>query len=54
MLFKQMMEYVELEPDRLQIRWISGSEGAKVGEVAREMTERIRALGPNMKMRDVK
>jgi len=51
-LVKRLLEYVGLEPGRFEVRWISGSEGGKVAETVREMTERIRALGPNRKMRD--
>lgn len=54
LLFRRVLEYIGLEPERLQVRWVSASEGAKVGEVVREMTEQIRALGPNTKMRDAK
>lgn len=53
-MFKRVMEYVGLEPERLQIHWISASEGGRVAEVARKMTTEIRALGPNTMMRDAK
>jgi coenzyme F420-reducing hydrogenase delta subunit len=46
------LEYVGLEPGRLEVRWIAGAEGAKVAQTVQEMTERIRELGPNQKMRD--
>jgi len=46
------MEYVGFEPGRLEVRWISGSEGNKVADTARQMAEKISRLGPNRKMRD--
>ncbi len=52
LLFKRLLEYAGFEPGRFQLRWISGSEGGKVVDTVREMTEQIRALGPNRKMRD--
>lgn len=51
-MFKRLLEYAGFEPSRFQLRWISGSEGGKVVNTVREMTEQIRALGPNRKMRD--
>lgn len=53
-MFKRLMEYVGFEPERFEVRWISGSEGGKVVETAIEMAEKIKALGPNRKMRDAK
>lgn len=49
---KRLLEFVGFEPGRLQARWISGSEGAKFAETAYKITEQIRELGPNTKMRD--
>jgi len=46
------MEYVGFEPGRLTVRWISGSEGGKLVDTMREVSERITALGPNRKMRE--
>jgi len=41
-----------MEPERIHLSWISGSEGAKFSDTVREMTEKINTLGPNKKMRD--
>ncbi|MGF7185114.1 coenzyme F420-reducing hydrogenase delta subunit [Desulfitispora alkaliphila] len=49
-----MLEYVGVDPKRFQARWISGSEGQKFAETATQMTEDIRELGPNRKLRDAK
>ncbi len=35
------------EPGRLQFSWISSAESTKFVEVVREVTENIKALGPN-------
>ncbi|HEY3316118.1 MAG TPA: hydrogenase iron-sulfur subunit [Bacillota bacterium] len=50
LLAKRLIEYLGLEPDRLQVRWISGSEGQKFAETVREMTEKVRALGPQRRL----
>ncbi len=36
-----------LEPERFRLEWVSASEGPRFAEVAREMTETVRALGPS-------
>ena len=46
MVFKRMVEYAGYEPDRFQIRWISGSEAGKFRDTIIEVTEQISKLGP--------
>jgi len=36
-----------LEPERFRLEWVSASEGPRFAEIAREMTEAVRALGPS-------
>jgi F420-non-reducing hydrogenase iron-sulfur subunit len=38
---------VGLEPERLEIFFLSSAEGARFAAIATEMTERARQLGPN-------
>jgi F420-non-reducing hydrogenase iron-sulfur subunit len=38
---------VGLEPERLEIFFLSSAEGVRFAEIATEMTERARQLGPN-------
>lgn len=52
MLMKRVLEYMGLEPERLQARWVSGSEGPRFAEVITQLTKEIKALGPNRKLRD--
>ncbi len=54
LLTRRLLEYMGIEPQRLQARWISGSEGEKFSRVVREMVEDIRTLGPNTRLRDAK
>jgi coenzyme F420-reducing hydrogenase delta subunit len=49
-LVKKLLEYVGIEPERFQARWISASEAIKFVETVKEMTENIRKLGPNTKL----
>ena len=46
MVFKRELEYIGLEPDRFQVRWISGAEAGKFRDTATAFCERIRELGP--------
>ncbi|MBN1287696.1 MAG: hydrogenase iron-sulfur subunit [Anaerolineae bacterium] len=44
---KTILESAGFEDERVWLRWISASEGARFAETVAEMTEAIRALGPN-------
>lgn len=46
MIYKRLLEYQGLEPDRFQVRWISGSEAGKFRDTVISVTERITELGP--------
>ncbi len=42
-----LLEDFGLEPERFRLEWISASEGPKFAQVARELTETVRGLGPS-------
>ena len=42
-----MLEDFGIEDERFRIEWISASEGPKFVEVANQMTETLKELGPN-------
>lgn len=44
---KRLLTELGLEPERVEMYNMSSAMGARFAEVAREFTERIRALGPN-------
>jgi len=44
---KRFLEYMGIDPRRLQASWVSASEGGKFAELVTEMTREIRELGPN-------
>ncbi len=50
-LTKKLLEYVGLEPERFQISWVSASEGKKFTELIHELTEELRPLGPQTRLR---
>lgn len=51
-LFRRLLEFSGIEPERFQVSWISASEGDKFAGVMQSLTEKIKALGPNGKWRD--
>jgi coenzyme F420-reducing hydrogenase delta subunit len=45
MMFRQLLEFVGIDPRRLQMSWVSASEGHKWAQVVTQVTEEIRVLG---------
>jgi coenzyme F420-reducing hydrogenase delta subunit len=54
LLLQRFLEFLGMEPERFQVHWISASEGNRFAAVMTETTEKIRALGPNRKLRDTR
>jgi len=44
---KDLLSEINLEPERVQMHFMSAAEGSKFANVAREMTETIKQLGPS-------
>jgi F420-non-reducing hydrogenase iron-sulfur subunit len=44
---KKLLAQVGLEPERLEMFFLSSAEGVRFAEIATEMTERAWQLGPN-------
>jgi coenzyme F420-reducing hydrogenase delta subunit len=44
---KNLLSEINMEPERVQMYFMSAAEGAKFANVAKEMTETIRELGPS-------
>jgi len=44
---KKLLAEVGLEPERLEMFFLSSAEGVRFAEIATEMTERARRFGPN-------
>jgi coenzyme F420-reducing hydrogenase delta subunit len=45
-LLKNLLEHIGIEPGRLHFSWISSAESTKFVDVAKKVTEAVRALGP--------
>lgn len=46
-LVKSLLDKIGLGGERLEMYYLSSAEGARFAQIATEMTERIRRLGPN-------
>lgn len=46
LMFKELIEFLGIDPRRVQMSWVSASEGQKWAEVVSEVTADVRALGP--------
>jgi len=44
---KKFLEYMGIEPQRIQVSWVSASEGGKFAEVVTEITKELKEIGPN-------
>jgi F420-non-reducing hydrogenase iron-sulfur subunit len=44
---KKLLADVGLQPERLEMYFLSSAEGARFAEIASTMTDRARSLGPN-------
>jgi coenzyme F420-reducing hydrogenase delta subunit len=46
-MLKKLISLTGLEPERLQLEWVSASEGQRFAKLVTEFTEQIRNLGPS-------
>lgn len=45
-VFRDFLDYVGVEPGRVNFSWVSASEGAKFAEVVTTVVDKVRELGP--------
>jgi len=53
-MFRELMEFLGLEMDRLQFSWVSAAEGAKWTQVVDDVVKKVKKLGPNTKYMGLK
>ena len=49
-LFKDLLQYVGIEPERVQFSWVSASEGGRFAAIVEKVVEQVRRIGPNRKL----
>jgi coenzyme F420-reducing hydrogenase delta subunit len=45
-VFRELMEFVGVDPQRIAFSWVSASEGKKWADIVNRATEQVRRLGP--------
>jgi F420-non-reducing hydrogenase iron-sulfur subunit len=45
-LLKKFLEYIGIEPERVQFSWVSAAEGARFAQIIEKVTNEIKKLGP--------
>jgi len=50
---KNLLEYVGIEPGRVQFSWVSASEGGRFAALIAQVTEDVRKLGPQKRLAKV-
>ncbi|MCU7497226.1 MAG: hydrogenase iron-sulfur subunit [Ignavibacteria bacterium] len=45
-VFRKLLEFTGIDPNRVQFSWVSAAEGAKWRDVVNAVTDEIRKLGP--------
>lgn len=46
-LLKNMLNYMGVEKDRVNFTWVSASEGARFADLMTDLTNKVKAMGPN-------
>lgn len=44
---KKLLEFSGIDPERLNLKWVSSAEGPRFAKVVTEFVEKIKALGPS-------
>jgi len=46
-MLKKLLPTVGISPDRVRLRWVSASEGAKFAQEIDDYVKKVREIGPN-------
>jgi coenzyme F420-reducing hydrogenase delta subunit len=49
-LLNYLLEFVGIEPGRVNFSWVSASEGEQFAEVVKEVTDTVKKLGPSTRL----
>jgi len=50
-VLKKLLEYIGIEPERVQVAWVSAAEGQKFADVVKEVTDNVKKVGPQHHIR---
>lgn len=54
MVFRSMINFLGINPDRITFSWVSAAEGTRWAEIVNTTVEKIKSLGPNHDYQKVK
>ena len=46
-VFRQLLQYLGIDPERFHMSWVSAAEGNKWAEVVKEVVKAVESVGPN-------
>ena len=46
-VFRKLLEYIGIEPERFHMSWVSAAEGDKWAEVVKDVVKVVESAGPN-------
>ncbi len=49
-LLKSFLEYIGIEPGRVQFSWVSAAEGGRFAQIIEKVTREVKKLGPIRKL----
>lgn len=44
---KSLMEYMGVDEGRINFAWVSAAEGGRFAELVKDVTDKVKELGPN-------
>ena len=53
-LLFSMLDYLGIEDGRTRVEWVSAAEGAKFSETMNSFVKTVRALGPSVRLGDLR
>ena len=53
-LLFSMLDYIGIEKDRVRVEWVSAAEGVKFSTTMNEFVDKIRSLGKNVRLGDLR
>ncbi|MBQ7307414.1 MAG: hydrogenase iron-sulfur subunit [Clostridia bacterium] len=53
-LLFSMLEFLGIEKERIRLEWVSASEGVKFAQIMNEFTDKVKTLGKNKKLEDLR
>ena len=53
-LLFSMLEFIGVEKERVRVEWVSAAEGVKFSATMNEFVEKIRSLGENVRLEDLR